>query len=79
MPTYLCPSCGSDEWIIGREHTLWEMFHVTDVTPAGMYEECTSDFGETIHTTDWQEISCAGCEKPAPADHPLWPTKESTP
>lgn len=72
---YTCP-CGSTEWIIGREHTLWEMFHVYDVT-ADNYQEAGSDFADTISTTDWLEISCAKCEKPAPADHPLWPKKES--
>jgi len=76
---FVCPHCGHDEWTIGRTHTLWEMFHVEAVQPDGSYEEnACSDFGETIETGAWEEITCAHCDSAAPANHPLWPEKEAS-
>jgi len=73
---FLCPHCGSNLWSVLRQHTLWEDFTLSKIQPGGDYEEEGSDFGETITTGEWEEITCTGCGKEAPANHPLWPTKE---
>jgi len=75
---YLCPACGHDEWSCWRTHTVYEEIKVSNVLPDGMYNENDSNFGDTEDTSDFYEIQCNACGEPAPANHPLWPTKEKT-
>lgn len=74
--SYTC-TCGSAEWVIGRTHTVWEIFLITNVDTNGGYEEMEAgNFGDSLATGKWEAIPCATCGASAPPDHPLWAKEE---
>ena len=74
---YTCPNCTHNGWRVTRTHTVYEDIWVHDVQADGTYTEDGNDFGDTESTGAIFDIRCEECDLDAPADHPLWPTKEA--
>lgn len=73
---FVCPQCGHNAWTVFRTHTLCETLTISNVDTDGMYTEDSNEFGDTIDTGEFGDITCAHCDSSAPANHPLWPEKE---
>lgn len=63
FPMFTCPYCQSQTITIVREHTVSELFTVSNIQPDGTYtEEDAGAFGETVTTSPWQEATCVQCD-----------------